>query len=160
MIKAVQHVDSALQKDVRDSSSGKLLHLWLQSFSCFGTDLSLTTWLHVGPQCIRMGSIRTSGGWTWLQCSCTVTSAPVLLGTSSAGGGQGSPPHKHPAHTQTPSLCAFSSLCARMESVCSASLHTHQYFKDALTHSSLDETSLGRNLCVAPSLFHSATLTN
>lgn len=60
-----------------------------------------------------MGSRRTtSGGWTRLQCSCTVTSAPVLLGTSSAGGGQGSPPHKHPAHTQTPSPCAFSSLCA------------------------------------------------
>lgn len=58
--------------------------------------------------------------------------------------------HLH-RNTYTPSVSLGLSLClpllsAQTESVCSASLHTHQYFRDTLTHSSLDETSLGRNL--------------
>lgn len=43
-------------------------------------------------------------------------------------------------------VLSLTSSDAQMESVCSASLHTHQYFNDTLTHSSLDETSLERNL--------------
>lgn len=111
-----------------------LTEWWETPTSCFRTDLSLTTWLHVGPQCIRMGSIRTtSGGWTRLQCSCTVTSAPALLGTSSAGGGQGSPPHKHPAHTQTPSPYAFFfPLCS--DGVCLLCFITHSSIFQRRSH--------------------------
>lgn len=71
----------------------------------------------------------------------------ALYLTSSASDVQSSST-QHPVTTQYKlswSLCP-SSLRSQMESVGSASLHTHQYFKDALTHSSRDETSLGRIL--------------
>lgn len=54
-------------------------------------------------------------------------------------------------HSQTVSLCvsvSILSVCSEGP-VCSASLYTHQYFREALTHSS-PETSLERNLPSLP----------
>lgn len=122
---------------------------------------TLITIISVGPHCVWKGTnpcsqVGKTALWLsvlsllhWSLCSCPHTFGRAL--TSSASGGQRSSTHKHTVHTQTLSLC-LSFLSAQTESVCSASLHTHQYFKDTLTHSSLDETSLGRNLPVSLSL--------
>lgn len=80
----------------------------------------------------------------------------VVLFTSSPSEGQRPLTSKHVLCITSlfVCLCVGSLLSVQLGPVCSASLYTHQYFTDTLTHSSL-ETSLARNLLLfSLSLWH------